>query len=75
VVTPESTAEVRDVTLDAIQGDVAIVSKGLAVGEQVVVDGQAQLRKGSKVQAKPAPTRGPGPSPSAQAARNSEATP
>jgi multidrug efflux system membrane fusion protein len=75
VVSSESTAEVRDVTVDAIQGDVAIVAKGLSVGEQVVVDGQAQLRKGSKVLAKPAPTRSPGPAPSAQAARSNEAKP
>jgi multidrug efflux system membrane fusion protein len=58
VVTADSTVDARDCTVEAIQGDVAIISKGLAVGEQVVIDGQAQLRKGSKVLGKPAPSRG-----------------
>ena len=41
--------------------DVAIVSKGLAEGEQVVVDGQNQLRAGSKVIPRPSaqPARAP----------------
>jgi multidrug efflux system membrane fusion protein len=68
VVAADSTAEVRNVTVDVIQGDLAIVSSGLAVGEQVVVDGQGQLRKGARVLPKPAPARGPaGPVPSAVA--------
>jgi multidrug efflux system membrane fusion protein len=58
VVGADSTAAVRPVTVDAIQGEVAIISKGLQVGEQVVTDGQAQLRPGAKVAAKPAPPPG-----------------
>ncbi len=54
VVAADSTADVRNVTVEAIQGDTAIVASGLAVGEQVVVEGQAQLRRGSRVLGKPA---------------------
>jgi hypothetical protein len=39
----------RPVEVDATEGSLAIVSKGLSEGEQVVVDGQSQLRAGSKV--------------------------
>jgi multidrug efflux system membrane fusion protein len=56
VVGEDSTATVRPVTVEAIQGETAIVSKGLRPGEEVVVEGQAQLRPGSKVAAKPAPS-------------------
>ncbi len=55
VVAPDSTAALRPITVDAIQGETAIVSKGLTPGEEVVVEGQAQLRPGAKVAAKPAP--------------------
>jgi multidrug efflux system membrane fusion protein len=58
VVGADSTAAVRPVTVEAIQGEVAIISKGLQVGEQVVTDGQAQLRPGAKVAAKPASPAG-----------------
>jgi membrane fusion protein, multidrug efflux system len=54
VKTDSSTVEARPVTLTAIQGDIAVIASGLSVGEQVVVDGQAQLRPGSKVATKPA---------------------
>ena len=54
VVSAGSTAEMRPVVVDAIQGDLAIIKSGLVAGEQVVLDGQAQLRPGAKVSAKPA---------------------
>jgi multidrug efflux system membrane fusion protein len=57
VVEKDSMAGVRPITVDAIQGETAIVSKGLALGEQVVTDGQAQLRPGARVSAKPANAR------------------
>ena len=60
VVGHDSTVTARPVTLDAIQGETAIVSRGLQPGEQVVVEGQAQLRPGAKVATKPAPAPGPG---------------
>jgi multidrug efflux system membrane fusion protein len=56
VVGDDSTATVRPITVEAIQGETAIVSKGLRPGEQVVVEGQAQIRAGSHVASKPAPS-------------------
>ncbi len=54
VVGKDSTAVMRPVTVESIQGESAILSKGLAPGEQVVTDGQAQLRPGARVSAKAA---------------------
>ena len=54
VVAADSTAAVRPIVVDLIQGETAIITKGLSPGEQAVVEGQAQLRPGSKVSAKPA---------------------
>ncbi len=54
VVKSDSTVEARVIALTAIQGDVAVIASGLQAGEQVVVDGQAQLRPGAKVATKPA---------------------
>jgi multidrug efflux system membrane fusion protein len=50
VVDDAQKAQMRDVQADEIQGDRAIVTKGLAVGERVVTEGQAQLKPGSVVQ-------------------------
>jgi multidrug efflux system membrane fusion protein len=70
VVSPDATAVVRPIAVDSLQGDLALIASGLSAGEQVVVDGQAQLRPGSKVAPKPAPA------PSAHAeAREREAPP
>jgi multidrug efflux system membrane fusion protein len=55
VVGGDSTVSVAPVTVDATQGETAIISKGLQPGQQVVVEGQAQLRPGAHVSAKPAP--------------------
>ena len=49
------TAEPRSVTVDAIEGDQALVAKGLAPGEPVVIEGQNQLRPGAKIVARGAP--------------------
>jgi multidrug efflux system membrane fusion protein len=51
-VAANSVATMRPVTVDAMEGDLAIVGKGLQPGEQVVVEGQAQIRPGSRVSAK-----------------------
>lgn len=69
VVGAGATASVRPITVDLLQGETAIVSSGLSPGEQVVVDGQAQLRPGSKVAPKPA-----SPAPAASSA-HAEAKP
>lgn len=68
VVNPDTTVTNRPVTVTAIQGDIAVIATGLEVGQQVVVDGQAQLRPGSRVATKPAPVAsGPGAPPTASA--------
>jgi multidrug efflux system membrane fusion protein len=69
VVGADSTAAVRPISLDMVQGEVAIVSRGLSPGEQVVVEGQAQLRPGAKVAARPAASA------AASAQRTGEAAP
>jgi multidrug efflux system membrane fusion protein len=42
-------ANIRPVTVDSIEGDQAIVSKGLEPGDTVVIEGQNQLRPGGRV--------------------------
>jgi len=53
VVKPDQTVDARPVEVELTQGEVAIISKGLSGGERVVVDGQFQLRPGSKVVPRP----------------------
>jgi multidrug efflux system membrane fusion protein len=69
VVGPDQTASVRPVETRPVDSQTAIVTKGVAPGEQVVVEGQNQLRPGAKVQtrapqaggsAAPASSGGPG---------------
>jgi multidrug efflux system membrane fusion protein len=74
VVGADSTAAVRSIVVDVVEGEVAIVTRGLSPGEQVVVEGQAQLRPGSRVAAKPAST-GSASQPTASAPANGEAAP
>jgi multidrug efflux system membrane fusion protein len=52
VIKPDNTAEQRALEADAAGGDVVIVSKGLAAGERVVVNGQYRLQAGTRVDAK-----------------------
>lgn len=61
----DKTAQMRTVTVGIATGDVSVIEKGVAPGEQVVVEGQAQLRPGGKLEvARPAtkgsPARGSG---------------
>jgi len=46
VIKPDMTVEARPVTLDRSSGGQAVIAKGLAVGEQVVTDGQLRLVPG-----------------------------
>jgi multidrug efflux system membrane fusion protein len=46
-------AEVRDVTVERIQGEDALIAKGLSPGEKVVREGQNQLRPGAKLSVRP----------------------
>jgi multidrug efflux system membrane fusion protein len=58
VVGADSTVSARLVVIDTTQGDQTILSSGVKPGENVVVDGQNQIRPGSKVA--PRPTEGSG---------------
>ena len=49
VVDADNKAQVRPITVDIIEGDTTVISKGLKAGDQVVVDGQYQLKAGIKV--------------------------
>lgn len=49
VVTPDSTAELRPVTVDRQLDGMAVVTKGLAPGDKVVTEGQMRLGPGMKV--------------------------
>jgi multidrug efflux system membrane fusion protein len=53
VINQDQTVAPRVVEVELTQGDQTLIAKGLAAGEQVVVDGQAQLRAGAKVLARP----------------------
>ncbi len=50
VIRPDSTAESRDVTVARTIDGKSVIAKGLAVGEQVVVDGQMRLTNGMRVE-------------------------
>ena len=53
VVANDKTVSPRPVEVGSIEGDVAVIAKGLSEGDVVVTDGQNQLKPGSKVQARP----------------------
>jgi multidrug efflux system membrane fusion protein len=52
VVKPDNTVDQRSIETTPVDNDVTIVTKGVAVGERVVVDGQYRLDPGSRVDAK-----------------------
>jgi multidrug efflux system membrane fusion protein len=54
LVSPDRRAELRPVTLGPRVGDEVAVSAGLEGGEQLVIDGQARLAKGVKLDLKEA---------------------
>ena len=49
VIKEDQTADVRQVTVDLVEGNQAAIGSGLSEGEVVVVDGVDKLRAGSKV--------------------------
>jgi multidrug efflux system membrane fusion protein len=52
VVKPDDTAEQRPIEAATVDNDTAIATKGLVVGERVVVNGQYRLQAGAHVEAK-----------------------
>lgn len=53
VVKTDNKADVRQIQLEFIEGNLAVVKEGLTPGEQVVIDGQDKLQAGSAVSFKP----------------------
>jgi len=51
VIKPDGTAAVQPVEVDQDDGQVAVVAKGLAGGERVVLAGQSRLSNGTRVTA------------------------
>jgi multidrug efflux system membrane fusion protein len=49
IIKPDNTVERRAVEVASIQDGIAVVTKGLASGERVVVDGQYRLTNGARV--------------------------
>jgi len=54
VVGKDETAQVRPIEVLATQGDLAVIKTGVAPGDHVVIEGQAQIRPGARVSPKPA---------------------
>jgi multidrug efflux system membrane fusion protein len=52
VVKPDNTAEQRPIETAPVDNDTTIVTKGLSVGERVVVNGQYRLQAGTRVETK-----------------------
>ena len=49
VVSPDRTAQIRDVVVERQQGDDVVIAKGIAPGDEVVTDGQLRLTPGARV--------------------------
>ena len=58
VVKPDDTVEMRTVEVSETEEGVAVIGKGLAAGERIVVDGQYRLDNGTKVAVQAAPANG-----------------
>jgi multidrug efflux system membrane fusion protein len=72
VVTPEHTAQMRQVTPGLTEGNQVAVDSGLAAGEMVVTDGQDKLQPGTPVSVRAGAARPPsaaGPAPAGQVVR------
>ena len=67
VVTPDNTAEVRKVSVEAGFGALVALGKGVAAGETVVTDGQLRLAPGTKVAVRSAGEVAPAGTPASQA--------
>ena len=65
VVKSDNTAEDRQIQVDFIEGNLAVIREGLVPGEQIVIDGQDKLQRGSKVSFRAAAQPASQPQPSA----------
>jgi multidrug efflux system membrane fusion protein len=48
VVKPEGTAERRSIQIGVVQDGIAVIERGVALGEQVAIDGQVRLSDGAR---------------------------
>jgi multidrug efflux system membrane fusion protein len=53
---PNNTAEVRQIQVDFIQGNTAVIRQGLSAGDKVVTDGQDKIQGGTKLVPHPSTT-------------------
>jgi multidrug efflux system membrane fusion protein len=60
---PDRVAQMKPVTIALTTGDVVVIGKGLDGGEQVIIEGQNQVRPGGRVA--PSGANGPGGAPAA----------
>jgi multidrug efflux system membrane fusion protein len=58
-VKPDESVEMVPVTVQLLTGGVAIISKGLAPNDRIVVDGQYRLKPGARIEARPVQTSSP----------------
>jgi len=62
IVKPDNTVERRGIEVEAQQDGIAVISKGIALGEKIVVDGQYRLSNGTKVRIDQPTANSPPPS-------------
>jgi len=67
----DKTAQMKPVTIALTTGETAVIAKGLEGGEQVIVEGQNQVRPGGRVEPG-APNGGPNAGPNGPGGPNSE---
>ncbi len=60
IIGPDKTAQMKRVQVELMTGDRAVIASGLEGGEQVVVEGQSQLRPGGRVEVATPKERGTG---------------
>jgi len=73
VVTADQTAQVRHVDVALVQDNQAVIDKGLTAGEQVVTEGQSQLKANAKVSLRPLAPGGAAGKPAPQGAESGAA--
>jgi multidrug efflux system membrane fusion protein len=56
VIKPDMTVEIRDVQVAETEDGLAVITKGLAAGDEIVVDGQYRLDGGTRVSLQPPPS-------------------
>jgi multidrug efflux system membrane fusion protein len=59
VIKPDDTVDLRIVQVGEVENNLAVITKGLAAGERIVVDGQYRLGQGVKVSVLPQSTSAP----------------